>query len=422
MTDVAFDLTRLLLNYAKLTPNGIDRVDITLAKHFVRRHGTVGTCLTRAQPALIDSADMARVVEALSRYWADGDAAMDGSAELETILTTVRKKGEKAEYAQHRSAVAPKNRHLRHRELAYLLAPSRLYRAVREELPRDSVFLHTFHCPFDSMMRWLAKRRDIKPVFVVHDLLALKFPEYFPPAHVEHERRWHDILAEYCGAAIVNSAAVKADLSDFFERRGSKTIPILVAPIPPDPVFFAEDLADEALQQGNYFVMCGTIEPRKNHLLMLQVWRELAERYGPSAPKLLILGRRGWQNENVVDLLERSHSLRDLVIEASGLPSRALARLMANARALLLPSFGEGYGLPIAEALATGTPVIAADIAVFREFENRGAMTLLHPLDGGGWLSAVMRHADGSITPSPERVRPAPESYFSRLDDFLAGL
>ena len=331
---------------------------------------------------------MAHVVERLGRHWSDGARA--------------------------------EQRRLRRRDLRYLLAPSRLARLLGGELPQGAIFLHAYHSPFPAMFRWLKARPDLKPVFFVHDLLALQMPEYFTPEHVAYERRWHEVLVDHGAAAIVNSAAVKADLESFLEDRNAKAIPILAAPIPVDPVFCADDLADPALREDNYFVVCGTIEPRKNHLLLLQVWRELVRRCDDAAPKLLVLGRRGWKNQNVVELLERSNPLRGRVVEKSGLSSHALARLMANSRAVLMPSFGEGYGLPIAEALAAGAPVIASDIPVFRESEGLGAVTFVSPLDGMGWLAAVMAHAEGDRMRPPPRHRVAPESYFARLDAFLA--
>lgn len=65
----------------------------------------------------------------------------------------------------------------------------------------------------------------------------------------------------------------------------------------------------------HYFVVLGTIEPRKNHLLLLQVWRQLIEELGLAAPRLVIIGQRGWECEQVVDLLDRCEVLRGVVLE-----------------------------------------------------------------------------------------------------------
>jgi glycosyltransferase involved in cell wall biosynthesis len=167
-----------------------------------------------------------------------------------------------------------------------------------------------------------------------------------------------------------------------------------VAPLAPDPTFSARDAAPPP-SDPPYFLMCGTIEPRKNHLLLLHVWRDLVDRLGDRSPKLVLVGKRGWENEQIHDLLDRSPPLRRHVVEVSGLPTPSLKRLMLGARALLMPSFGEGYGLPVVEALAVGLPVIASDIPVFREIGG-GRLTLIDPTDGPRWREAICAFADES--------------------------
>ena len=102
----------------------------------------------------------------------------------------------------------------------------------------------------------------------------------------------------------------------------------------------------------------------------------------------MIAGRRGWENENIIDVLERSRTLAPFVIEASDLTDAGLAALMANAAALLAPSFVEGFGLPIVETLATGTPVIASDIPAHREVGGDLAL-YADPVDGPAWILAI---------------------------------
>ncbi len=113
-------------------------------------------------------------------------------------------------------------------------------------------------------------------------------------------------------------------------------------------------------------------------------------------------GRRGWENEQVVDMLERSRDIRDHIVECADLPDAALKSLMAGARALLFPSFVEGFGLPLAEAMAARLPVVASNIGVFRELAGIGP-DYLDPLDGLGWLQAVEDYTDRSRAGAPTR-------------------
>ena len=143
-----------------------------------------------------------------------------------------------------------------------------------------------------------------------------------------------------------------------------------------------------------YFVCIGTIEPRKNHLLLLNIWRRMAERDGPNAiPKLIVIGRRGWENEQVVAMLERCPLLVDCVEEQGRLPDRAVRSLIAGAHALLMPSFAEGYGMPVAEALSLGTPVICSDLPALRE-AGSDVPNYIDPLDGPAWMAAIDDYND----------------------------
>jgi glycosyltransferase involved in cell wall biosynthesis len=138
------------------------------------------------------------------------------------------------------------------------------------------------------------------------------------------------------------------------------------------------------------FVCIGTIEPRKNHLLLLNLWRRLAS-VGP-APHLVLIGRRGWENENIIDMLERCTVLQGVVEERSVMADDEVRTLLLGARALLLPSFAEGYGLPLAEALALGVPAICSDIPALREV-GAEVPEFLDPLDGPAWRQAIVDYA-----------------------------
>ncbi|MGL4240622.1 MAG: glycosyltransferase, partial [Beijerinckiaceae bacterium] len=150
-----------------------------------------------------------------------------------------------------------------------------------------------------------------------------------------------------------------------------------------------EPAHDERLAARPYFVMCGTREPRKNHLMMLNVWRDLAAHID-GVPKLLLVGGHGWGSELVMGMLTRSERLRGHVAHVETLGSPGLFRLMGQARALLAPSFAEGYGLPVEEALRLGAPVLAAANQAFHEI-TRGCADLIDPLDGPRWRDGILR-------------------------------
>ena len=155
------------------------------------------------------------------------------------------------------------------------------------------------------------------------------------------------------------------------------------------------------------FVTVGTIEARKNHLLLLDVWSRLAERLGDQTPRLLIIGQRGWEADEVFERLDKDETLHGHVVELSRCSDDELVHHLSSARALLFPSFVEGYGLPLIEALDAGVPVIASDLPVFRELCGT-IPTYLHPADKAGWEAAILDYAEpdsASRTAQIERLR-----------------
>lgn len=120
--------------------------------------------------------------------------------------------------------------------------------------------------------------------------------------------------------------------------------------------------------------MLGTIEPRKNHLLLLNLWREMPRTLtGSIAPDLVVVGRRGWECEQVVNMLKRCKAVRRHLHEIGTASGGQVATLLQNTQALLMPSFAEGFGIPVQEALSLGVPVISSPLPAI--IEHAGDIT-----------------------------------------------
>lgn len=247
---------------------------------------------------------------------------------------------------------------------------------------------------------WLA-RYQLRPLYMVHDLIPLTHPEFCRPAEdLRHDLRLRTILTTAAGV-ITNSRATLDALTAFADRTG--------LPLPPTTaaLLAAWDLPAPAAARPvsyPYFLMLGTIEPRKNHWLILQLWRRLIETVGAAAPRLVLIGQRGWECENIVDMLERCALLRDHVVELPECSDAELANYLAHAQALLFPSFTEGFGIPAAEALSLGTPVIASEIPVFREI-FADVPDYCDPLDGMAWLQAIRDYSDPAGARRTQQIR-----------------
>jgi len=113
------------------------------------------------------------------------------------------------------------------------------------------------------------------------------------------------------------------------------------------------------------YLMVGTLEPRKNHVLLLdafeQVWRESPQ------SRLVIVGRFGWMSSDLVKrILHHPQYSRSLFL-FTNLVDSELDFCYRNSRAFIFPSHAEGFGLPVVEALQHGLPVMASDIPIHRE-------------------------------------------------------
>ena len=248
------------------------------------------------------------------------------------------------------------------------------------------IYLNVGHTGLDepSLPEWIAQSR-LRAIFMVHDLIPLTHPQFCrPPELSKHRRRMDNMLAAAAGI-IGNSQASLEDLAGYARARGL-TMPASIAAWISGWVR-PRDFDTRKLGRP-YFVCVGTIEGRKNHLMLLNVWRRLVAAEGGDAPVLVIIGKRGWQAEETIAILDRLGELSGSVIELSGCEDRDLAGWIAGARALLMPSFAEGFGLPVIEAMDLGTPVLASDLPVFREIAG-SIPTYIDPSNAPGWEAAI---------------------------------
>ncbi len=273
-------------------------------------------------------------------------------------------------------------------------------------LPAGAVYLNVSHFGLEQNgVLDRLKAKGVRSVIMLHDLIPIRYPEYCSPGAARlHLIRFEAALRT--GAAVIaNSEATRQEIEAYAIQRGLAPPPVSVAPLgleaafcsgggdepgDQDPDVREDGDPEKAPRPRPYFVCVGTLEPRKNLTFLLTLWRRIAERDGANTPHLVLLGQRGWENEAIIDLLERSPAILRYVHETQALDDACLAELIQGARALLSPSFAEGFDLPVNEALALGTPVIASDIPVHREFA--GKAVLLDPLDGPGWETAIRAH------------------------------
>ena len=362
---IALDVSRLLSRAVSATPSGIDRVELAYARHLIaapRPH-----CFTALNAlgriGALPASETRQFIAALASAWRDGAWSPD------------------------RRRIAAQARRLRRQAL---LGERALHEAMAGA-DHERIYLLVSH---HHLERWRAIARlkaDTGARFVcfIHDLIPLDDPGYTRPSQTRRHRRRIATTAALADAVIVNSQATRAAL--LRHLGGERSIPVAVAPLGIDLV----DLPPAQPAEPPYFICLGTVEARKNHGLLLDLWGRLAAERGERTPRLVLVGQRGWGSEVVARRLAEGPLA---IAEQQDMPDRHAARLLHGARALLLPSFAEGFGLPVAEALALGVPVICSALSALHE--TGGAVPeYLDPADAGAWHEAIVDY----LTDSPRR-------------------
>ncbi|WP_167220725.1 glycosyltransferase [Massilia rubra] len=223
------------------------------------------------------------------------------------------------------------------------------------------------------------RARGVEVTFLIHDLLPVLRPEFFPEGADAGHGAWLACVAANADRLLCISGAVRSELQDWLaqarlELRGPLKLAVLhhgadigaqVAPV-----------AGAAARRDGpaTFLMVGTIEPRKGHLQALDAF-EVLWREGVDA-RLVIVGAEGWTPlpaaarrtiPRIVERLRGHAELGKRLEWLQGIGDAELLALYQSSSCLLVPSEGEGFGLPLIEAARYGLPLLARDLPVFRE-------------------------------------------------------
>lgn len=227
-------------------------------------------------------------------------------------------------------------------------------------------------------------------VVTVHDLSVFKFPQTHPAARVaQFERSFRQTLG-LASHLITDTEAVRQEVMAFFGWPAERVtaVPLGVAPEfrPRSAGELSGHLQRYGLTAGAYTLCVSTIEPRKRIDALLSAYQRLPVNLRAAYP-LVLVGGRGWHSEALhaqIDAAQREGWLRYLGF----VPGDDLSLLHAGARLFAYPSIYEGFGLPVAEAMASGVPVLTSDRSCLPEVAA-GAARLVNPDDGDALAEAL---------------------------------
>lgn len=396
------DVTRLATRAGRGVLTGIDRVELAYLDHLVAECGAQARFLLRTTRGylLLDQR---------------------GGALLSDLATGRKAPG----VADRLSRLLGKGPDLRHRVEA-ALRPCAIDRCLVTGLARMVArrggggfwYLNTGHANLDARgLGTLSRGNRVRIGVLIHDLIPITHPDLVAPAMPDRFARRLEQVREHADLVICNSAVTAGDLAAHWAS-APHAPPRIVAHLgvvrpPPRP---------DRPRDPRHVVMLGTIEPRKNHALMLDTWERLARDLPPEAlPQLHIIGPTGWQVEALMARIAR-HPLSGRAIHLHGaLPQGAVDAHLARAAALVFPSLAEGYGYPPLEAALAGAVPICSDLPVFRETLGNSAVYVAHQ-DAYSWAETIKKllvvSNDLPFLPAPDA--PGWDAHFDKVGAHLA--
>lgn len=225
------------------------------------------------------------------------------------------------------------------------------------------------------------RRSGVVVKFMVYDLLSVQMPQHFPRGNEEGFTQWLKVVAESDGAICI-SKSVSDDLHKWIRRNGNRR----ERPFVIDWSHIGADIGRQMSTHGYLenakevlnkikskisFLIVGTIEPRKGHYQIFSafelLWQTKAD------VNLVIVGKQGWMMESLMNRIQNHPELNKHLFLLEGISDEYLEEVYVSSSCLIAASYGEGFGLPLIEAAQHGLPIIARDIAVYREVTGNHA-------------------------------------------------
>lgn len=298
---------------------------------------------------------------------------------------------------------------------------SRLGRLAQARLGATAVYLNVGHSNWRrEVFNGLSR---LGRLVMVHDMIPLDHPEYTREGQARKFRDRFMVAATLADRILTISQASAERIELWRKRLGvRRRVPIVVTPIgtrlaAPD----ARDLPAGFDPARPMFICLGTIEPRKNHALLLDAWEAMAAAHPDRMlPRLYIIGRRGWENHETFARLDRLPE-DGPVVELNGLDDGAVAALMMRSHALLMPSRAEGFGMPLAEAALRGIPVLATPLPSTKELLGAWA-SYLDPDRPDLWAEAIFALSIKPLRRLPALAVPDWQEHFRLVSHALPDL
>jgi len=237
------------------------------------------------------------------------------------------------------------------------------------------------------------KKAGCRTAVTVHDLIFMRMPELYSYIDARIYKKKYKRSCRAADVVVAISKSTKNDLLEFFHIPEEK---IRVAYQSCDPIFFRQAGA-KALEKTRekyglpreFILYVGSLAPRKNIHNLLHALGSMGKE---NTPCLVLAGRGKEDYIRRAMHIARQHKIENSIRLLPGIPTADLPRLYQAARLFIYPSVYEGFGIPVLEAMASGTPVITSDNSCLREAGGPGSryMDPSSPEDMAGCISKIL--------------------------------
>ena len=227
-------------------------------------------------------------------------------------------------------------------------------------------------------------------VVTVYDLTFMRYPERLTPARRVYLKTLTALTCKRAKRIIAISESTKQDIVDLLEISADKVdvTPLaydsnVLKPLPKSAI------ENFKLKQGlpeRFWLYLGTIEPRKNLVTLIEAYARLPQ---SERLPLVLAGGKGWLTEPIFEAIER-HNLSDSIHLPGFIPTDDLTLWYNSAELFIFPSIFEGFGLPVLEAMACGTPIMTTNVSSLPEVAQDAGMSLA-PDDITAWVEALQK-------------------------------
>jgi glycosyltransferase involved in cell wall biosynthesis len=235
-------------------------------------------------------------------------------------------------------------------------------------LPLYSKKIDIFHCP-NFFCPFFSKN---KIVITVHDLAPIKFPEFYPKIYSIYFKNFLIPSIKKANAIITPTNTIKKEVEDFFPFSKGKVFCVYHGI---EEIFKPAYKKDENLK---YILYVGALIKRKNIIGILKTFYILKEKY--KIPHYLLLVGKKENHSKEIEEEILNHPYRNFIIEKGYVEDEELIKIYQNADVFLFPSFYEGFGLPVLEAMKCGVPVVVSKNEIFMEI-TKGEAVFVNPFD-----------------------------------------